>query len=104
MNLRTYAFQNIVAAIAGAGGGFPLGYGSGNADGGITCEYMEEKGIGTVGADGAIMPTLRASKLGKLSVNLLKTSPTNGMLSALYAAQSINPSFWATNTITVQDV
>lgn len=102
--LNTYAFQNIQASISGSGGSFSLGYGSGNAEEGITTAMLEEKGIATVGADGSVMPTLRASKLGRFIIRLLKTSPVNGKLSALYNAQSINPAFWATNVLTILDV
>lgn len=104
-NLNTYAFQNINAAISGSGGSFNIGSGSGNADEGITVVgNVEEKGIGLVGADGQIMPTLRASKLGRWTVRLLKTSPVNAQLQALYNAQSVNPAFWATNVLTLNDV
>lgn len=101
---QTYSFQAVQAALSGAGGSFNLGYGSGAAEEGITLAMDEEKGIGTVGADGTIMPTLRASKKGKVIIRLLKTSPVNAQLSALYNAQSINPAFWATNTLTVADM
>lgn len=104
MNLMTYSFQDVQAAISGGGGQFSLGYGSGNAEEGITAAMSDSKGIGTVGADGKIMPTLRASKLGKVTVRLLKTSPVNAQLSRLYNAQSINTAFWATNTITAGNV
>jgi Protein of unknown function (DUF3277) len=104
MNLNTYAFQNINAAISGGGGSFNLGYGAGNAEEGITVVgNVEEKGIGTVGADGSIMPTLRASKLGKWTIRILKTSPVNAQLQALYNQQSVNPAFWATNVLTLAD-
>ena len=104
MTTNVYSFQNIQAAIAGAGGSFSLGYGSGNAEEGITAVgNVEEKGIGTAGADGQIMATLRASKLGKWTIRLLKTSPVNAQLQTLYNAQSTNPAFWATNTLTLAD-
>lgn len=104
-NNNVYAFQSIQAAISGLGGQFNLGYGSGNAEEGLTLVgNVEEKGIGIVGADGFVMPILRASKLGRWTVRLLKTSPVNAQLQGLYNAQSINPAFWATNVLTLLDV
>ena len=103
-NNNVYAFQNIQAAISGLGGSFNLGYGSGNAEEGISVVgNVAEKGIAVVGADGTIMPTLRASKMGRWTIRLLKTSPVNGQLQALFNAQSINPAFWASNTLTLVD-
>lgn len=102
---NAYSFQNINAAIAGAGGNVNLGYGSGSAEEGISVTpNVEEKGVAAVGADGTVMPTLRASKLGRWVVRLLKTSPVNAQLQAMYNAQAGNPALWATNTLTLVDI
>lgn len=104
-NPLVYAFQNIQAAISGAGGAFNLGYGSGNAEEGFTIvPNVEEKGIGVVGADGLIMPVLRASRVGRWSIRYLKTAPVNAQLQALFNGQATNPAFWATNVITLVDI
>lgn len=103
-NSNVYSFENCVAALAGLGGAFPIGYGAGNAQEGISMVgNVESKGIGLVGADGTIMPTLRASKMGRWTVKLLKTSPTNALLQALFNAQSTNPALWASNLLTLAD-
>ncbi|MDI8107039.1 PfkB family carbohydrate kinase, partial [Salmonella enterica subsp. enterica serovar Anatum] len=41
-----------------------------------------------IGADGEVMHSLHADKSGTVTVNLLKTSPTNKKLSLAYNAQS----------------
>lgn len=102
--MAAYSFLNVMAAIAGPGGAFNLGSGAGAADEGITFSMVEEKDLATPGADGTLMHTLRASNVGKCTVRLLKTSPVNALLSAMYNFQKGNPAAWGTNVLTVADV
>lgn len=102
--MAAYSFLNVQAAIAGPGGAFNLGSGSGNAEEGITFEMVEEKDLATMGADGTLMYTLRPSNLGKATVRLLKTSPVNALLSSMFNFQNGNSAQWGQNVITVSDV
>lgn len=102
--MSTYSFLNVQAAISGPGGAFNIGSEAGVAEEGITTSQVEEKDLATVGADGALMHTLRASNLGKFTVRLLKTSPYNASLSAMYNLQRTNPALWGQNVLTVNDV
>lgn len=98
--MATYSFQNVTASIVGPGGSFPFGYGAGVAEEGITIE-QNEKGALTIGADGTPMHTMLCDKSGKATVRLLKTSPQNALLQAMYDAQSQDASLWGQNVITV---
>jgi hypothetical protein len=60
-----------------------------------------EKTTMTIGADGSGMLSLLADKSGKITVRLLKTSPQNAKLMALYDGQSIASALWGQNVITV---
>jgi len=102
--VATYSFLDVTASITGTGGSFSIGSGSGNAEEGITIERVEDKNTMTVGADGTVMHSLHASNAGTVMIRLLKTSPTNGLLSALYNAQKVSSSFWGTNVISVYNV
>jgi Bacteriophage KPP10, Structural protein ORF10 len=99
--MATYSFNNVQACIVGPGGSFSLGYGAGVAEEGITVEMTGEKDVLTIGADGTPMHTLLADKSGKATVRLLKVSPVNAQLQALYDAQSLSASLWGQNIITV---
>lgn len=101
--MATYSFVNTVAAISGPGGAFSLGYGSANADEGIEVTREGEKSTLTIGADGTPMFSLHAAKNGNVKVTLLKTSPVNALLMAMYDAQSVSSSLWGINVITVAD-
>lgn len=102
--MAAYSFLNVQAAISGPGGSFNIGAGAASAEEGITFAMAEEKDLATMGADGALMHTLRASNLGKATVRLMKTSPANAQLSQMYNFQKGNAAVWGTNVITVSDV
>lgn len=87
----------------GPGGAFNLGYGSGDAEEGITFEMIDDKNKMDVGADGQIMHSLRASNAGRATVRLLKTAPTNALLSALYNFQRFSSGNWGQNSISGAD-
>jgi len=101
--MAVYSFLNIRASITGPGGAFSLGAGSANAEEGITTSYVSEKNTMTIGADGSGMHSLRASNAGKITVRLLKTSPVNAQLSALFRFQKANAALWGQNVIVVSD-
>ena len=98
-----YSFLEVQAAIAGPAGIFNLGNGSGAAEEGITIEMTAEKDIMTIGADGTPMHSLSADNSGMVTVRLLKTSPVNAQLQAMYDAQKLDPSLWAQNGITISN-
>jgi hypothetical protein len=103
--MSTYSFLNVKATINGPGGAFTIGGdAAGASDEGVTAEYDEDKDTLTAGADGDIMHSLHASKAGKMTVRLLKTSPVNAQLSQLYAFQTSSSANHGQNTITVADV
>lgn len=101
---ETYSFLNVVATITGPGGSFPIGAGAAPSEEGISVEMVEDKTDVKVGADGTIQYSLRASRLARITVRLLKTSPTNALLSALYNFQSQSASLWGQNVLVVSDV
>ncbi|MBD8451879.1 DUF3277 family protein [Serratia rubidaea] len=101
--MATYSFIDISASITGPGGSFDLGYGSGNSEEGITISMVENKNTMTVGADGEVMHSLHAGKAGTLTVTLLKTSPVNAKLSALYNLQSQSSATWGNNVIVMRN-
>lgn len=102
--MATYSFQDCVATLTAPGGIIALGDGAGVADEGITLEFIEEKDKLSVGADGSPMHSLNASKAGKMSVRLQKTSPTNALLTAMYNFQQNSAATWGQGSITVQDI
>lgn len=57
----------------------------------------EDKDTMQVGAGGAIMHSLNASDAGRITIRLLKTSPTNALMSAIYNFQKNNPGSWGQN-------
>ena len=101
--MATYSFIDNYAAISGPGGSFSIGSGAGNSEEGITVEMAEDKGTMTTGADGQVMHSLHAGKSGTATIRLLKTSPTNALLMAMYNFQSLTSANFGRNTITVTD-
>jgi hypothetical protein len=97
----TYSFQDVTASIVGPGGSFSLGYGSANAEEGMTIAMAGDKNTMIIGADGEVMHSLHADKSGQVTLRLLKTSPVNQKLMALYDAQSSDSRLWGKNLITV---
>lgn len=102
--MSSYSFTDVSASIVGPGGSFSIGNSAGSAEEGISVDNVEEKNAATVGADGTIMHSLRASNLAKITIRLLKTSPVNQLLSNLYNFQKSSSAFWGQNVITVNDV
>jgi len=106
MALTTYSFFDITCTFTDpfSGTNINLGYGAGIAKEGIAFEMLEDKDFWAIGSDGKIMHSLRASKGGRLTVRLLKTSPTNNYLSVIYNQQSLIPQAWGQNIISARDV
>lgn len=101
--MGVYSFLNVNAAIAGPGGAANLASGAQVAEEGITIEPVEDKNVMTIGADGAGQHSLVASDARTCTVRLLKTSPINAILMAMYNVQSSSSSLWGRNVITIGD-
>lgn len=101
--MASYSFLNCNAAIVGPGGVLNLGSGASAAEEGITVEAAEDKNVMTIGADGRGQHSLIASDAVKVTIRLLKTSPINAGLMAMYNLQSSSSSLWGTNVITIND-
>ena len=102
--MATYSFQDIMASITGPNGTVTLGAGSASSDGGISIVMVEDKSTMTIGADGAVMHSLHAGKGANVTVRLLKTSPTNQLLSQMYALDTSGSGVYGFNTISVRDL
>lgn len=102
-DLPTYSFADVHAALIGPGAAVQLGSGAGVAEEGISYSFLEEADSMKIGADGRAMHGLNQSKAGRVIVRLLKTSSTNGILTALYNFQRQSSVNWGKNTITVGD-
>lgn len=101
--MATYSFQNVQASIIGPGGSFSLGYGSDNAEEGISVSMFEDKNTMMVGADGGVMHSMHAGRAGTITVRLFKTSPVNKQLTDLYRFQTGSPANHGGNTIRIAD-
>lgn len=100
---NVYSFLDVHAAIVGPGGAFSLGSGAGAAEEGITITATGEIGTMQIGADGSGQHSLHADKSGKVAVHVLKTSPVNLLLSAMYAFQTTGGATYGQNTIAIND-
>src|SRR5690348_4166820 len=100
---NTYSFLNVQATIVGPGGSFNIGQGAAVSEEGITIDMIDDKDAMTIGSDGIGMHSLRASKAGTMTVRLLKTSPQNSKLMAMYDLQATDSTLWGQNVITVVD-
>jgi len=101
--MATYSFLNFNASLIGPGGAISLGAGAGIAEEGFDADYVEDANNMKVGSDGTPMHSLIASKAGKVVVRLLKTSPTNALLSAMYNFQRTSSANWGQNILTASD-
>jgi hypothetical protein len=101
--MATYSFLSVQCSINGPNGSFSLGSSAAVAEEGITAAMTEEKNTMTIGAGGAGMHSLHGGNSGKLTVRLLKTSPTNAKLNAMYNADRQGAGTWGQNTIVVSD-
>ena len=101
--MAVYSFMNFTCSVVGPGMVADLGYGAAVAEEGVTIELEGDKNTLTMGADGEGMHNLHAAKNGILTVRLLKTSPTNSVLSTAYAAQTTSPLLHGLNVFVIRD-
>lgn len=94
---KTYSFLDTHCAITGPGGAFSITNGA--AKEGITFAMREDKNKLDIGADGSGIHSLRADNSGTITVRLLKNSPTNALLSAMYNLQKTASALWGQNVI-----
>ena len=99
MSGKTYSFLNFNCTLSGPGGLISLGNGSGANDEGITFEPAEDISSMEVGPDGSGQHSLHGNKSGHVTVRLLKTSPVNGLLMAMYNFQTSAPANHGQNTL-----
>ncbi|MBB3004361.1 hypothetical protein FHX57_006743 [Paraburkholderia tropica] len=102
--MSTYSFQNFALTLTGPGGSITLGDGAGDAKEGVTFEFVENANTMVIGADGTPMHSLNPGKGGRATVRLLKTSLTNGKLSALYNFQRTSSANWGQNVLAGSDI
>lgn len=102
--MATYSFQDNMCSISGPSGSTSLGAGSCNSEGGISVVMTEDKSTMTIGADGCVMHSLHAGKSATVTVRLLKTSPTNAILSTMYASDCQSSQLFGNNTISIRDM
>ncbi|MGH8709737.1 MAG: phage protein [Burkholderiales bacterium] len=102
--MAVYSFQNVVATVTGPGGFASLGEGSASAKEGITIEQVEDSNIMTIGADGAGMHSLIVTTASTVTARLLKTSPINAILQAMFNLQTASSLLHGQNVITITDI
>lgn len=97
-----YSFLDVQVAFAGPGlpGSVTLSD-PGYSGEGIKISMVGEKDVLTVGADGAGMHSLIASKAAKATVSLLKTGPGNAMLAQAYNYQTQSSAYVGQNIFTI---
>lgn len=100
---NVYSFLDVTASLVGPGGVISLGSGAGVADEGITIEPTGDIGAMLIGADGFGQHSLHADKSGRVTVRLLKTSPVNAALTAMYALQTASADAYGQNTLLITD-
>ena len=99
--MPTFSFMDVQASLVGPTGTVSLGYGAAAAEEGISIDMAGDKNSMMIGADGEGMHSLHADKSGTVTVRLLKTSPTNAVLMAMYDAQTLSSALHGKNIITV---
>lgn len=101
--MATYSFLSVQATLAGPGGIVPLANGAQAAEEGVSVAMAEDKNTLTIGAGGEGMNSLHAGKSGTITIRLLKTSPVNGLLAAMYRLQTNDAGLHGINTLNVRD-
>jgi len=99
-----YSFEDVQATLTGPGGSIALGAGAGNAQEGISFEFLDDKDAMLIGADGSVVHSLRASKAARATVRLLKTSPVNSQLQTMYNTQIGSSATWGQNILNIANV
>lgn len=99
-----YSFLDVHATLTGPGGTVPIGKNAGVDEGGITIEAIEETDHMRIGADGSPAHSLRGTKAAKVTVRVLKTSPTNAQLQQLFSFQRASSLNWGQNTLVITNI
>ncbi len=100
----TYSFEDVSATINGPGGGaINLGADSGSSEEGVVVEMIDAKNTMNIGADGFGMHSLHAGRGSVWRIRLLKTSPINALLSAMYNYQQQSSAYWGQNVISMRN-
>ena len=99
MSSSSYSFLDVIATFVGPTGAFPLN--SGIEAGGITITMAADKNTMVIGANGDVQHSLHADNSAQITVKLLKTSPTNALLSAMYNLQKLSAKTWGQNVINI---
>lgn len=97
----TYSLLDVNAALVGPGGAIDLGASAGVAEEAITIETAAEMGGMQIGAGGDGVHSLYNDRSGKVTIRLLKTSPTNEKLNAMKELQRVSASVYGINTLTI---
>jgi hypothetical protein len=95
-----YSFLDVQATFTGPGGTFDIAS-AGVAEEAIRLDMIADKNVMTIGANGDGMHSLRASKAGRVTLQLLKTASANALLSQVYAFQQSSSANWGQNQITI---
>lgn len=95
-----YSFLDVQATISGPNGTVSLGQAA-NAEEGFTIQFAEDRDRILYGADGSGMHSLNPVKGGQIIVRLLKTSPANAQLNAMYDADAQSSLTWGQNIFVV---
>lgn len=102
--MPSYSFRNVLAAIDGPGGAFPLSGGVGNAKEGITIAATTDENVMTKGADDFTQHSMIEDSSATVTIRLLKSSPVNALLMGLRNSQKLAGSVvWGQNKIVVTD-
>jgi hypothetical protein len=96
----TYSFLDVQCGLVSPQASFTLSE-NGIAEEGITIAMAGPKQTRTMGADGTGMLSLHASNAANVTIRLLKVSPINAMLNALYREQMVSSASWGGIQITV---
>lgn len=100
---NVYSFKDVVAGLVGPGAVVSIGSDAGVSDEGITVSPTGEFNTMQVGVDGYGQHSLSADRSGKVTVRLLRTSPTNAVLMALANFQRSSSANHGQNTLTITD-
>lgn len=106
-----YSFLDVSISMTFPQGSVTVGGGASNSstnmsdlgysEEGIKVVRNVEKNVMTVGADGAVMHSLRAGRQGRITLSLLKTSPGNAILNQIYNQQSLSSAQWGQNSLVI---
>lgn len=95
-----YSFLDVQASIKGPGGDFDISSG-GVSDESIRITMAADKNAMVIGANGAGMHSLKATKAGRITISLLKTGTGNAQMNVLYRYQSQSSAYWGQNILKV---